>query len=78
MSKTAIVAFIMIGLGFLSTIGVDLPLETIETLLTSITDNAFEVFSILYGAITLWLRKITDSPLADGVRGWFGFKDGSN
>ena len=78
MSKTAIVAFIMIGLGFLSTIGVDLPLETIETLLTSITDNAFEVFSILYGAITLWLRKITDSPLADGVRGWLGFKDGSN
>ena len=56
-------------------VGVDLPADTVETLLNSISDDSIALFMLVSGAIGAWLRKITDSPLADGVRGWLGMKD---
>lgn len=65
----------MAVLGLLGTIGVDLPLDAIETLLTTVFDSALEAYSLILGAVVLWLRKITDSPLAKGFKGFLGVKE---
>jgi len=75
MSKTMIVNYIMMAVGFLAVIGVDLPADQVETLLNSISDDALALFMLVSGALGAWLRKITDSPLADGVKGLLGLKD---
>lgn len=80
MSRTAIIAWIMGIVGLLGTLGVDLPADTIETLLNSVSDDALELYMIISGAVMMWLRKITDSPVAKGISGWLGLKgtgDGS-
>lgn len=75
MSKTVITGWIMAVFGFLGTVGVDLPLDVIETLLNKISGDAMELFTIIAGALMVWLRTVTDSPLAKGLKGWFGAKE---
>lgn len=75
MSRTMIVSYIMAAVGFLGLIGVDLPADTIETLLNSVTDDALELFMIISAGIMGFLRTITSSPLVKGVGGLLGKKE---
>lgn len=74
-SRTQLIGWIMTVVGLMGTFGIDLPVETIEKLLSSITGDSLELFMVLAGAVTVWLRKITDSPAAKGIKGLV-FKDG--
>lgn len=75
MSRTAIVAWIMTLVGLLGLVGIDLPVEQIEELLGRITDDVLELYMLISGPLFLWLRKITSSPLAQGIQGWLGFRE---
>lgn len=74
-SRTAVVGWIVTVLGLLSVVGLDLPVDKIETLLNSITGDAMELYMLISGPVMLWLRKITKSPVAKGVRGFLGLKE---
>lgn len=74
-SKTAILGWLMTIVGFLGIIGVDFPVDQIETLLSRITDDILELWLLISGPVALWMRKITNSPVAAGILGWLGLKE---
>lgn len=74
-SRTAIVGWIVTVLGFLGLVGLDLPVDQIERLLNSITEDALELYMLISGPVMLWLRKVTSSPVAKGVKGLLGMKE---
>jgi hypothetical protein len=69
-SKTMIVAWITALLGFLGSLGIDIPQTAADNMIGGV-DGLF----VVIGAVMIWLRMITDSPLAKGLRGLFGLKD---
>lgn len=74
-SRQSLVGWIMSVIGFAGLFGIDLPAEQIESLLTQITDNVFALYMAVVGPTMLWFRKISDSPLASGVMGYFGKRE---
>jgi hypothetical protein len=76
-SRTQVVAWIMTVVGLLGLLGIDLPADAIEKLLSSISDDSIELFMVVSGGIMVWFRKITESPAAQGLKGLL-FKDGGS
>ncbi len=74
-SRTAVVGWGMTLVGFLGLIGIDLPVDTIEALLTSITEDAMALWLAVSGPVAVWFRTITDSPVAAGLKGWLGLRE---
>lgn len=74
-SKTAVLGWAMTIVGGLGLLGIDFPVDKIEELLGRITDDTLELYILLSGPIALWLRKVTTSPVAQGIWGWLGKKE---
>ena len=75
MSRQMMVSYIMIALGIANQLGFEFPLDAIQALLNSISEDTAGLVAILAGAGGVGLRKITSTPLAQGMNGWLGKKE---
>lgn len=73
-SKTAIREWVVAALGLLVTLGVDLPVDQIVALFDQIWTDGAGLIAMIWAAVGLWLRKLTSSPVAGGIKGFLGFK----
>ena len=73
LSRTAIFAWITGVLGLLSTFGVILEPGTVEGLLEGLGLTVDKLI-IVYTGVILLFRKVTDSPVLAGVKGFLGLK----
>lgn len=79
-SRTSIKAYITEVIGLLTLLGIGVPPEATEALVGAV-DAGTDVINVVvgalimvWGAIDLWFRNITDSPTVRGFLGFLGFK----
>lgn len=73
-SKTAIREWVLAALGFAVMVGIDLPVDQLMDMFDTAWTNGEGFVLMLWAALGLWLRKLTDSPMAQGIKGFFGVK----
>lgn len=69
LSKTQVLGWVTLLAGLASSIGIDLPVEAIETSVGLIFDNATAGVLAVWGAVMVWLRTLTDSAVYKGLKG---------
>lgn len=68
-SRTSIIGVIMTLIGFGAIIGIAFDGTAIGETLNALADNLERLWLLISGPIILFMRKITDSPMVDGIRG---------
>lgn len=76
MSRTWIVAAVIGVLSLLNAVFAwGLNIEQLSVELANIVNAVFDWGGVIVAAVMVWLRKITGSPMAQGLAGWFGVKE---
>jgi hypothetical protein len=74
-SRQSFIAWIAAAIGLANVIGITIDGESVIAAFETAWDAGAGLYGLIVAPIMLWLRKITDSPVAQGIKGLLGMRD---